>query len=331
MQNSQVQYNTNRDELQQVGVKKLPDEWGIILDNEFESLLDPQVEIERGAFEVSLLKEGCRDALIVWRDTNVLIDGYHGFKFCAAHGIQGSVIYKDFTNRGEAREYIIMNQLARRNLPMHQRARLALELKPIYEARAKENLVVGAEMTNTGLQKSVKAVNTQKELAKVAGVSHDSIDKVSKIERDAPEPIKRASRRGEISVNAAYEVTKLPEEKRQEIIDKAERGEQPIKQIVRDAINAEKEGSEMQTAANVSSAAEEMLARMMELPASTYNLDDFIEEITMNGEDYVRGIRRHIEARFAQFDSPNARKRLRNAINVIINDFRELKGEYENA
>lgn len=331
MQNSQVQYNTNRDELQQVGVKKLPDEWGIILDNEFESLLDPQVEIERGAFEVSLLKEGCRDALIVWRDTNVLIDGYHRFKFCAAHGIQVSVIYKDFTNRGEAREYIIMNQLARRNLPMHQRARLALELKPIYEARAKENLVVGAEMTNTGLQKSVKAVNTQKELAKVAGVSHDTIDKVSKIERDAPEPIKRASRRGEISVNAAYEVTKLPEEKRQEIIDKAERGEQPIKQIVRDAINAEKEGSEMQTAANVSSAAEEMLARMMELPASTYNLDDFIEEITMNGEDYVRGIRRHIEARFAQFDSPNARKRLRNAINVIINDFRELKGEYENA
>ena len=52
---------------------------------------------------------------------------------------------------------------------------LALKLKPIIAEKAKENLKVGAEITNTGLQKSVKAVNTQKELAKVAGVSHDTI------------------------------------------------------------------------------------------------------------------------------------------------------------
>lgn len=51
----------------------------------------------------------------------------------------------------------------------------ALKLKPIIAEKAKENEKVGAEMTNTGLQKSVKAVNTQKELAKTAGVSHDTI------------------------------------------------------------------------------------------------------------------------------------------------------------
>ncbi|MBQ4494309.1 MAG: hypothetical protein II968_00930 [Selenomonadaceae bacterium] len=46
-------------------------------------------------------------------------------------------------------------------------------------------MIAGAEMTNTGLQKSVKAVNTQKEIAKVAGVSHDTIAKVEKIEQQA--------------------------------------------------------------------------------------------------------------------------------------------------
>ena len=65
---------------------------------------------------------------------------------------------------------------------------LALQMKPIIEARAKENLSAGAAMTNTGLQISVKAVNTQEELAKLAGVSHDTIAKIEKIEREAPEP-----------------------------------------------------------------------------------------------------------------------------------------------
>jgi hypothetical protein len=57
---------------------------------------------------------------------------------------------------------------------LFERARLALELKPIIADRAKDNLRIAAEMTNTGLQTSVKAVNTQKELAAIAGVSHDT-------------------------------------------------------------------------------------------------------------------------------------------------------------
>lgn len=56
---------------------------------------------------------------------------------------------------------------------------LALAYKPIIEAKAKENLVAGAAMTNTGCQKSDKAItpiDTKKELAKIAGVSRDTIE-----------------------------------------------------------------------------------------------------------------------------------------------------------
>ena len=70
----------------------------------------------------------------------------------------------------------------RRDLTTYERSILALKLKPVIAAKAKENLVAGAEMTNTGLQKSVKAINTQQEVAKLAGVSHDTIAKVEKIE-----------------------------------------------------------------------------------------------------------------------------------------------------
>lgn len=57
----------------------------------------------------------------------------------------------------------------------YDRSLLALKLKPVIAERAKENLHQG----NEPLQKSVNPVNTQKELAKVAGVSHGTIPKTS--------------------------------------------------------------------------------------------------------------------------------------------------------
>jgi N6-adenosine-specific RNA methylase IME4/DNA-binding XRE family transcriptional regulator len=95
---------------------------------------------------------------------------------------------------------------------------LALKLKPLVAAQAKENLIKGAEMTNTGLQKSVKAVNTQKEIAKAAGVSHDTIAKVEKIQAKATPEIKKAVKSGEMSINQAYNAIK--NEERKEAIQK---------------------------------------------------------------------------------------------------------------
>jgi ERCC4-type nuclease len=93
---------------------------------------------------------------------------------------------------------MILNQFGRRNLSNYQRSVLALQLEDVFRAKAKQNLKLGAEITNTGLQKSVKAVNTQKELSKVAAVSHDTIAKVKKIQEKAPEEIKQKLRTGEV-------------------------------------------------------------------------------------------------------------------------------------
>jgi peroxiredoxin len=58
----------------------------------------------------------------------------------------------------------------------------------MFRQRAKENLSeggkIGADITNRGCQTSDKAVDTidtKKELAKIAGVSHDTISKAKKI------------------------------------------------------------------------------------------------------------------------------------------------------
>lgn len=64
--------------------------------------------------------------------------------------------------------------------PVDTRSELALKLEPLLRKKAKENLShkEPGKKGNSPLQKSEK-VNTQKELAKVAGVGSDTIAKVS--------------------------------------------------------------------------------------------------------------------------------------------------------
>jgi hypothetical protein len=49
-------------------------------------------------------------------------------------------------------------------------------------------------------------------VSRSSGVGKDTVHKVEAIEREAPEEIKQASRRGEISVNKAYQAIR-PKEK----------------------------------------------------------------------------------------------------------------------
>jgi ParB-like chromosome segregation protein Spo0J len=183
----------------------------ITIDNEFQNLIPPLTDEEFAQLETNILRDGIRDALITWH--GILIDGHNRYRIAQKHGLTYRTVEKNFADRNDAERWIILNQFGRRNLSAYDRSILALKLKPIIAEKAKENLKVGAEITNTGLQKSVKAVNTQKELAKVAGVSHDTIAKVEKIQAKASPEIKSAIKSGEMSINQAYQTLKREEKK----------------------------------------------------------------------------------------------------------------------
>lgn len=189
----------------------------IVIDKEFKSLIPPLTQDEYAGLEESILKEGCRDAIVVWGET--LIDGHNRYEICTKHGIPFKTMNAEFPDRQAAVEWIILNQLGRRNLPLYEQARLALRLKPVIAEKAKEN-VLATQKNNTASahQKSEKQINTAKEIAKVAGVSHDTIAKVEKIERQAAPEIKEQLRKGEISINQAVNVIKA-EEKKEQIIE----------------------------------------------------------------------------------------------------------------
>ena len=182
----------------------------INIDPEFKSLIPPLTAEEYDGLRDSILSEGCRDALVLWGD--VLIDGHNRYEICTKHGIPFDTIQMDFGNRDDALAWIIKNQFGRRNLPAYERARLALRLKPVIAERAKENQ---GQRTDICQNSDKSYIDTKRELAKAAGVSHDTIAKVEKIEAKASPEIKAQLRSGEISINQAYKDIKR-EEQRQE-------------------------------------------------------------------------------------------------------------------
>lgn len=193
----------------------------IRIDKEFESLIPPLSEEEFKQLEENCVREGIRDPLVVWHVPNgddILIDGHNRWKISAHHaGISFEIKRMTFDTREDVIAWIIRNQFGRRNLSAYDRSVLALKLKPMLAEKAKENLHQGQEP----LQKSVNPVNTQKELAKVAGVSHDTIHKVEVIERDGTDDIKEKVRSGDMTINQAWIETKEQERKKVDLSAKA--------------------------------------------------------------------------------------------------------------
>ena len=206
----------------------------IQIDQEFKDLIPALTEEEYKQLEANILSEGIRDSLLVWN--GILIDGHNRYEIATKHGLSYDVQEKEFADRAEAERWIILNQFGRRNLSAYDRSVLALKLKPIIEAKAKKNLVTHTKEGYQGLQISAKAdneekqgcqksdkadvvvapkkpIDTKKEIAKVAGVSHDTIAKVEKIQAKATPEIKKAVKSGEMSINQAYQATRREEKK----------------------------------------------------------------------------------------------------------------------
>lgn len=192
---------------------------------DFKALIPPLSEDERDGLEQSILEHGCRDALLTWNGW--IVDGHNRFEICEGNGIEYRTQEMEFEDDGAVKIWMIRNQFGRRNLDAYTRAKLAIELKGLFAAKAKENQ---GERTDI-LQNSVKSepINTQKELARIAGTSHDTIAKVERIERDATPEIKEALRTSAISINGAYVATKqnVMQANREQKIEEASRNEWP--------------------------------------------------------------------------------------------------------
>jgi len=181
---------------------------GVVVDREFGSLIPPLTDEERSGLEASVLRDGCLDPLIVWREHRVLLDGHHRKEICDGYGMDYATREVSLPDRHAAKRWVIEHQFGRRNLTPFQRAELALQLKPLLAARARNKQVSEGRRLGgapTLSQNSAEgSMNTRRQLADLAGVSHDTIARADFIAAHADDSTKARLRRGETTINAEY-------------------------------------------------------------------------------------------------------------------------------
>ncbi|MFC0349144.1 hypothetical protein [Undibacterium danionis] len=185
----------------------------IIINQQLRDYIDPLTTHEYLALERSLLKEGCRDALVLWGET--LIDGHNRYAICQKHNIPFETKQNDqFQSIEDVMLWMIDNHLARRSVSSFQRGVLALRKKEIITTRRKDksSKEKAAEAEQAAREPDPVSVETRDEIAKVAGLSKPAVAQIEKIRKAATPELVEAVRAGTISINTAATIASLPSE-----------------------------------------------------------------------------------------------------------------------
>lgn len=187
---------------------------------------------EFSVLEADILENGCYTPITVNEDM-VVIDGHNRYRICEKHGIPFRMQVFHFDDLLEAKQWALDTQKGRRNLDKWELGKIALKLKPELEAKAKENMTAGggdhqSEQVKSGLMNSpnpVLPVNTRKEMANAVGIGEQTMGRIAQIDAHAPDVIKEALGKKELSINRGYHITKeiqqLPEDQREQAAKEA--------------------------------------------------------------------------------------------------------------
>ena len=185
---------------------------------EMAELLPPLSAEQLDALEADLIKNGCYAPIIVNEDM-VIIDGHNRQALCEKHDLPYTMAVFSFEDLLEAKQWALDTQKGRRNLEKWELGKIALKLKPEIEAKARANQGTRTDLLAT-LPESSDTVDTRKELAEAVGLGERTMGKVMQIDENAPEVIKEALDKKELSINKGYDLTRqlqdVPEDQREQ-------------------------------------------------------------------------------------------------------------------
>ena len=180
----------------------------IFFDNEFRNLIPPLQPDEREHLETSLKAEGNRDPIIIWKETQLLLDGHNRYDICTNAGIPlKPALQLSFPDRNAAIVWIIQNQFGRRNLSRYSRSVLALRLEEILRPKAKENLRTStgrSNIFNIGRIIPTPILTPVKKSQRPQTFPNDTIAKVKVIEASATPEQKEQLANGTKTINQVF-------------------------------------------------------------------------------------------------------------------------------
>jgi hypothetical protein len=166
----------------------------IVVDSEFEELIRPLSQDERKELKESLSICGLLMPLVIWKHEGktILVDGHNRLSLWKEFDGFGDFEFKTqelrFGNRDKVKEWIIKNQLGRRNLsPDDFRGLLGM----LYNARKKE----AHRPEKRGQSELVNPQRTAEAIASEYGVSPSTVKRAGKREEERKNGAKKLSKR----------------------------------------------------------------------------------------------------------------------------------------
>jgi hypothetical protein len=266
--------------------------YNLKIDEELRDLLPSLAEDEFKQLEENLIKDGCQSPLFVWK--GYIADGHNRYKICTKHKIPFEIVNLGYEDKSDVMRWMIDTQIGRRNLEPIQRIQISEKYRPIFEMKAKENKEKAIqkareynpnncnEQFSQKSAESVKPIDTRDEMAKLAGVSHDTYNKGRTILKSDNEDVKKKVLSGEMSINAGYNVIKPKETK---IFQKEERKQESIQKTnkVCKKCSVEKNLSEFE---NNNDFCKECVSHLYEIPKQQNNKEKensyYQDDITKN-------------------------------------------------
>lgn len=165
----------------------------LTIDPEFQAIIPSLTPDEYNRLQASIIKDGCLSPLVAWGD--IILDGHNRYEICRANKRGFSLHRLKFSDRDDAKRWIINNQMGRRNLDASQRAMLAgqlAKLRPGQHAPSSVNLP------------STSAIALKQ------GVSVSAVTQARKVIDQGGAPLQKAVTDGKVAVSAAAKVATLP-------------------------------------------------------------------------------------------------------------------------
>jgi SAM-dependent methyltransferase len=186
------------------------------IDETLRDLIPPPRPEERAALEASILAEGCRDPLVVWGETGVIVDGHNRFDICTQHGLPFQTREMHFADEAAAKEWMLTNQLGRRNLSEVDRIELHLAREDLRAVRRPGRPKGSSKLTPRGVNIEVASLNhhersTDERVGKASGSSREKVRKHRRIKAVDP-GLLDAIRDGKETYNSASRKVKVLEE-----------------------------------------------------------------------------------------------------------------------
>lgn len=177
----------------------------LAIDREFHALMFPLSNEAFNELRADIQQNGCRDALVIWKGHNIILDGHNRWRICSSLHIPFQTVELAFDDRRAARIWIRKNQLMRRNLNEAQRLELVLANKGELEAIGRERMAEGGK--RKGLSEMDKPSepphDTRKQLAEEAGVPPTQLARADYVRKHEPE-LWQKTLREEITIHKAY-------------------------------------------------------------------------------------------------------------------------------